>query len=57
MKPIPCIFQTDLNVSADIGLSENLIQFNPSKSKSIKIQVFNRTNKDVWLEKITVIGN
>ena len=50
MKPTPCIFQTDLNVSADIGLSENLIKRKPSKSKSIKIPVCNRTNKDVWLE-------
>ena len=33
MKPTPCIFQHNLNVSEDIGLSENLIQFNPAKSK------------------------
>ena len=55
-KPTPCIFRTDLNDSEDIGLSENLIQFNPSKCKSIKISAFNRTNKDVWLEKRTAIG-
>ena len=50
-------FSIDLNVSADTGLRENLIQFNPSKSKSIKIPIFNRANKDVWLEKRTAIGN
>ena len=32
MKPTLCIFQLDLNLSKDIGLSENLIQLNPSKS-------------------------
>ena len=47
MKPIPCIFQPDLDFS----------EFNPSKSKSIKISVFNITNKDVWLEMGTVIGS
>ena len=51
MKPTLCIFQLDLNLSKNIGLSENSIQLNLSKSKSIKILVFNRTNKDVWLEK------
>ena len=35
--------------------SENSIQFNPYKS--IKIPVFNRKNKDVWLEKRTTKGN
>ena len=57
MKPTPSIFQPDLNLYENIGLSENLIQFNLSKSKSIKIPAFNRTNKDVLLEKRTAIGN
>ena len=39
--------EADLNVSDDIGLSENLIQLNPSKSKSRKIPVFNRINKSI----------
>ena len=55
MKPTPCIFQVNLNVSEDIGLSENLIHFNSSKSKLINIPVFSRTN--IWLEKRTAIGN
>ena len=46
MKPASCIFQHDLNLSENIGLSENLLKFNPFKSKSIKIPVFSRT-KDV----------
>ena len=33
VKPTPCIFQFDLNVSEDIGLSENIIQSNPFKIK------------------------
>ena len=49
--------EADLNVSDDIGLSENLIQLNPSKSKSRKIPVFNRINKSIWLEKRTAIEN
>ena len=55
--PTPCIFQPDLNAYEDIGFSENLIQFKPSNSKSIKVQIFIRTNKKVWLEKRTAIGN
>ena len=57
MKPTPCIFQTNLNLSESVGWSENLIQLNSSKSKSIKALVFHRTNKDVWVEKRTTIGN
>ena len=57
MKPTPSMFQPDLNLYENIGLSEYLIQFNPSKIKSIKIPAFNRTNKDVLLEKRTAIGN
>ena len=36
MKSIPCIFEPDLNLPETIVLSENLINFNPAKSKSIK---------------------
>ena len=51
------MFQPNLSVSDDIGLSENLTQFNPSKSKSTKIPVFKRKNKNVWLEKRSAIRN
>ena len=57
MKSTPCIFQPDLNVSEDVGWSKILIQLNPHKTKTIKIPVFNKANKDVWLEKGTAIGN
>ena len=57
MKSIPCIFEPDVNLPETIVLSENLINFNPAKSKSIKIPVFNQTNRDIWLDKKTVLGN
>ena len=40
MKSIPCIFELDVNLPETIVLSENLINFNPAKSKSIKIPLF-----------------
>ena len=57
MKSIPCIFEPDVNLPETIVLSENLIKFNPAKSKSIKIPVYNPTNSDIWLHKKTVLGN
>ena len=50
MKSVPCIFEPDVNLPETIVLSENLINFNPAKSKSIKIPVFNQTNRDIWLD-------
>ena len=37
-------------------MTENLVTINPQKTKTIKVPVYNATNKDIKLQRKTIIG-
>ena len=56
-KTIPVIFQPTLDLSLELTLTENLVTLNPSKSRLIKIPVFNPTAKNIFIRSDSLIGN
>ena len=52
-KTIPAIFQPSL----ELTLTKNLVTLNPSKSRSVKIPVFNPTAKDSFFLSSSLMGN
>ena len=56
-KTIPVIFQPTFDLSLELTLTENLVTLNPSKSRLIKIPVFNPTAKDIFIRSGSLMGN
>ena len=56
-KTIPVKFQPKFDLSWELNLTENLVTLSPSKSWSIKILVFNPTNKDIFIRSSLLMGN
>ena len=54
---LPVIFQENFNLIADLVATENFVKINPSKSKTIKIPIFNPTSKDIFIRNNQPIAN
>ena len=56
-KTIPVIFQPTFDLGLELTLTENLVTLNPSKSRLIKIPVFNPKAKDIFIHSGSLMGN
>ena len=56
-KAIPVIFQHTFDLSLELTLTGNLVKLNSSKSRLIKIPVFNHTAKDTFIRSGSLMGN
>ena len=50
-KSLPFLFLTKLDLNTDLIITENLVRINPKRTKTIKIPVYNPTNKDTKLQR------
>ena len=56
-RSLPVIFQPNLDLSTDFVTTENLVRINPSKSKTIKIPIYNPTSKEIFIRSNSLIGS
>ena len=49
-KSLPVIFQPELNLCMDLLITENLVPVNPTKSKAIKILIYNPNSNEMRLK-------